>query len=213
MGLSPIFPIFRLSPASWCLEVPNGGGNVVGHTKTGPCTYNTLRGDVTQIGTQWVQVKPTASSTQGTQKPDGPDQHDSRCIFVKEKVKSASGNAVWNPIDGDVAQNNCNDYCAAQLAADKAQGKIGSATCFKNDGKPWVDDQGNEPSGILCTNMRDSEHRLTLIDASPVGTKIYGVGQCVCDWPLINTVVDDVVTKALPAIGEVSTMRYRIAVC
>lgn len=38
----------------------------------------------------------------------------------------------------------------------------------------------------------------------PVGTVVYGVGQCVCDDPMLNDFVLDFVTKALPAIGEVS---------
>lgn len=41
-----------LASASWCQEVPNGKSNVIWHTATGPCTYNTLSGKVTQVGTQ-----------------------------------------------------------------------------------------------------------------------------------------------------------------
>lgn len=145
-----------LAPQSWCQEVADGKGAVVWHTKTGSCTYNTYRGDVTRVGTDWVQLKPTdAGLVEGHQRPALPEQSsnsrgqstgDGRCIFAKIKKKSANGKTFWSP-DADVAQQTCNDYCANQLAADKAQGKIGSASCFKNDGKPWVNDKNQEPSG------------------------------------------------------------------
>jgi hypothetical protein len=38
---------------------------------------------------------------------------------------------------------------------------------------------------------------------------IYGVGKCVCDWALLDDFVEDFVTKALPAVGEVSCRRKR----
>lgn len=85
-----------------------------------------------------------------SEQPKGPSGRpigDGRCFFFEVKMKAANGNAFWNPTDGDVTDNACNDYCAIQLAADKAQGKIGPASCFKNDGKPFVNDKGEEQSG------------------------------------------------------------------
>jgi hypothetical protein len=148
-----------LAPASWCQEVPNGKGNVIWHTATGPCTYNTLHGEVTQIGTDWVQLPSTDGGLNQGERPDRPqptgspvvEELDGRCFFVKEKMNSASGKTYWGNSEDEIAQQTCNDYCATQLATDKAEGKIGSATCFKNDGKPWADDQGKQPSGSYRT--------------------------------------------------------------
>lgn len=41
----------------------------------------------------------------------------------------------------------------------------------------------------------------------PVGTVVYGAGQCVCDDPMLNDFVMDFITEALPAIGEASVKR------
>lgn len=138
-----------LEPQSWCQEViPNGKGNVIWHTKTGPCTYNTLRGDVTLKGTEWVQIQPTATV------PNGPSQSDSRCIFSKVKTQLGNGNAYWKPADDESAQKDCNDYCA-RIATQIGDGdKIKSATCFKNDNKPWVNKQGKQPSGERLTRAK-----------------------------------------------------------
>lgn len=51
-----------LKSDSWCQEIPNDKGNVVWHSKTGQCTYNTYSGEVTLAGAQWIQVKPTDDS-------------------------------------------------------------------------------------------------------------------------------------------------------
>lgn len=144
-----------LAPASWCQEVPNGKGDVVWHTKTGPCTYNTFRGEVTQIGTEWYQVPATDGGLNQGELPDQPqptgsgvvEHPDGRCFFLKAKMDSGNGKTYWGNVDEEIAQQTCNDYCATQLATDKAEGKFGSATCFKNDGKPWADNAGNQPSG------------------------------------------------------------------
>jgi hypothetical protein len=38
---------------------------------------------------------------------------------------------------------------------------------------------------------------------------MYGVGQRVCDWALLNDFVEDFVRKALSAVGEVSSRGQR----
>lgn len=41
----------------------------------------------------------------------------------------------------------------------------------------------------------------------PLGTVVYGAGQCVCDDPMLNDFVMEFVSEALPAIGAVSSPR------
>ena len=143
-----------LAPASWCQEIPNGKGDVVWHTQTGPCTYNTYRGEVTLEGGNWMQLPETDAGLPTGQKSAKPqptgsgvvEAPDGRCFLVREKAFSANGKTQWNNVEQN-AQQACNDYCVTQLSAAKDEGRVGSATCFKNDGKPWVDHQGNEPSG------------------------------------------------------------------
>jgi hypothetical protein len=198
-----------LAPASYCQEVPNGKGDVVWHTKTGPCTYNTLRGDVTQVGTDWIQLKPTdggparsersdrlqptdlhredftqvdtvsvgikptdtgLAENQGERSakptPTRPSGHngdsglpvpsasgvaqqgDIRCSFEHEKMDAGDGKWFWGIADGQPGQLECNDYCATQLVAAKAEGRLGSASCSrKNNNQPFVDHNGDQLTG------------------------------------------------------------------
>jgi hypothetical protein len=123
---------------------------------------------------------------------------ENRCIFAKVKVQSAIGHASWQiSEERDSSEHDCKTYCA--IHSMKTQDDIRSASCFKNDGKPCVSEKG------------DYEVQPTLqeVDKTPLGTVIYGVGKCVCDWALLDDFVEDFVTKALAAVGEVSCRRKR----
>lgn len=114
-------------------------------------SYQTVRRSFLVPG--FTQRRDSAERPERPQPTGSPvaEEPDGRCFFVKEKMNSADGKTYWGNSEDEVAQQTCNDYCATKLATDKAEGKIGSATCFKNDGKPWADDQGNQPSGSYCT--------------------------------------------------------------
>jgi hypothetical protein len=123
---------------------------------------------------------------------------ENRCIFAKVKVQLANGHASWKTSEErDSSEHDCKTYCA--IHSMKTQNDIRSASCFKNDGKPWVSEKGDY----------EVQPNLQEVDKAPLGTVIYGVRKCVCDWALLDDFVEDFVTKALPAVGEVSCGRKR----
>jgi hypothetical protein len=171
-------------------------------SQTALCSSDTMHSDTACQVTETIHSRPMETALARNKKrvnnDRGPPGSDNRCIFAKVKVPSANGHASWKTSDDrDSSQHDCNEYCATHSM--KTEDEIKSASCFKNDGKPWTDE-----TGVLQIqpNLQDT-------DEAPLGTVIYGVGKCVCDWALLDDFVEDFVTKALPAVGEVSCRRKR----
>ncbi|KAM0723276.1 hypothetical protein Q7P37_001477 [Cladosporium fusiforme] len=85
--------------------------------------------------------------------------------------------------------------CGDVVHAPERPGKIGSASCFKNDDLYEEVGKAKAPS-----------------DEAPVGTRIVGIGRCVCDWPMLNELVLDFLTKALPAVGDITCKAWFTAI-
>ena len=121
----------------------------------------------TQVGTLLIELKPTdGGPVQGERShkpqptgPPGPPEHpghpasgvveqgDGRCALGMEKKGSANGESFWAIAENEMAQQQCNDWCAAELVAAKAGSRIGSATCSKINSNPFVDHNGVQQSG------------------------------------------------------------------
>lgn len=118
-------------------------------SQAGFCNYDALPDDTAHKDTETAHFESTEtallrSGKRGVDKE--PLGKENRCIFAKEKVPSANGCASWETSDDhDSSQHDCKEYCSTHSG--KTQDKIRSTSCFKNDGKPWTDEKGNEPSG------------------------------------------------------------------
>ncbi|KAF2172134.1 hypothetical protein M409DRAFT_49876 [Zasmidium cellare ATCC 36951] len=163
-----------LASATYCTQTLADGKELL-VTKTGT-TCPILSASRTTTSSFADSSAPSHGSSSGL--PGSSDQGlDSKCSIFQKKVTDAGGKISWTPTDQETGSNMCMNYCSEKIKALLDQDQVASSACLA------------------------FENPIQWQDYGIAGTQI-ALGSCVCNNPLLDELVHNFTSEALPAIGE-----------